>query len=208
MTALDSWLQKATRQLSHDSAAQVRREIQEHYESAREAALNSGAHSGAADRTAVASLGDAKTANCQYRNVLLTKAEARLLREGNWEARAVCSRSWLKGVLLGLPVAALIGATVFLLRGATAVAQSLLVAGMGLGLLFAVPLLPVYTLWRARVFRCVKWALFLAVLAFGFGLNSPWLLIACLWPIAWVEWTRFSIRRKLPVSEWPKQLYL
>ena len=39
MTALESWLQQATRHLSAESAAQVRTEIREHYESAREAAL-------------------------------------------------------------------------------------------------------------------------------------------------------------------------
>jgi hypothetical protein len=208
MTALDRWLQEATRQLSHDSAAQVRREIQEHYESAREIAVNSGLTAEEADRSAVSALGEARTANCQYRHVLLTKSEARLLREGNWEARAVCSRSWLKWAMLALPVAVLMGATVSLLRGSVALAQSLLVVGMGMGLLLAGPLLPVYTPSRSRIFRFVKWLVFLAILGFGFGLESPWLLIACLWPIAWIERTRFSIRRKLPVAEWPKQLYL
>src|SRR5882724_848375 len=102
MTALDIWLKQATRHLAQASAAQVRGEIQEHYESAREAAMSSGASADEADRLAVAALGDSQVANCQYRNVLLTSAEARLLREGNWEARAVCSRPWLKGMFLAI----------------------------------------------------------------------------------------------------------
>ena len=38
--------------------------------------------------------------------------------------------------------------------------------------------------------------------------HLSWLLISCLWLVARIEWTRVSIRRKLPVAEWPKQLYL
>jgi general stress protein YciG len=43
MTELDSWLKQATRHLSKESVAQVRTEIREHYESAREAAMSGGA---------------------------------------------------------------------------------------------------------------------------------------------------------------------
>src|ERR1700758_103163 len=78
---LDSWLNRATRHLSKDSVAQVRAEILEHYESARDAAIGSGATADEADRSAIAALGDAKIANCQYRNVMLTSSEAKLLRE-------------------------------------------------------------------------------------------------------------------------------
>jgi hypothetical protein len=46
-------------------------------------------------------------------------------------------------------------------------------------------------------------------LAFGpSALKMWWLLMSCLWPVVWIEWARISIRRKLPVAEWPKQLYL
>ena len=55
---LDCWLQQATRSLSKDSTAQVRTEIQEHYQSAREA-----------NRMALIALGDARIANTQYRRV-------------------------------------------------------------------------------------------------------------------------------------------
>jgi len=213
MTRLDSWLQQATRHLSKDSAAQVRTEIREHYESALEAVISSGAtiSEDEADRLAVAALGDAKAANCQYRRVLLTSAEARMLREGNWEARAVCSRPWLKWLLLALPLTALITATAFFLKGAITLASALLAGGIALGFLFGAPFLPVYTPARGRTFRCVKWVVLVAMLLVILGpdaLKWSWLLFSCLWPVAWIEWTRVSIRRKLPVAQWPKQLYL
>ena len=213
MTALESWLTQATRCLSKDSIAQVRSEIQEHYESARAAALSGGAtiDEVEADRLAVADLGDARIANCQYRKVLLTSSEARMLREGNWEARAICSRPWLKWLLLAMPLAALVAATALFLTGASSLAWTLLAGGIGIGFLFAAPFLPVYTPSRGRVFRCVKWVVLLAILLLAFGpdtLKSSWLLFSCLWPMYWIERTRVSIRRKLPVGEWPKQLYL
>jgi hypothetical protein len=211
MTGLDSWLKQATRHLSKDSAAQVRTEIQDHYASARETAMGDGATVDEADRLALTALVDAKAANCQYRNVLLTSAEARMLREGNWEARAVCSRPWLKWLLLAVPAAALLAATALFLTGAISTARVLLVGGIGMGLLFAAPFLPVYTPSRGRLFRRVKWVVLIGMLVLAFGpdaLKWSWLPASCLWPMAWIEWTRISIRRKLRVAEWPKQLYL
>ena len=211
MSRLDYWLNEATRGLSKDSAAQVRSEIQEHYESAHEASLSTGASADDADRFAVTALGDAHDANRQYRGVLLTSGEAKLLREGNWESRAFYSSAWMKWLLATPAAAALLIGTAFLLTGATGLAQVLLTAGTGMGLLFAAPLLPIYTPSRARIFRFVKWVVLIAMLVLAFGpraLKWSWLLTSCLWPMAWVEWTRLSIRRKLPVSKWPKQLYL
>ena len=57
----------ATHDLSLTSAAQVRAEIKEHFESAREAAIGAGSNPADADRTAVAALGDPRAANCEYR---------------------------------------------------------------------------------------------------------------------------------------------
>lgn len=205
-TELETWLRQASRRLSRDSAAQVRTEIQEHYESARDAAVIGGSTEEEANRLALTALGDARTANCQYRRVLLTSAEARLLREGNWEARAVCSRPGLKWSLLAIPVIVLFAAAAFFLTGALDTARVLLAGGIMMSL-FLVPLfLPLYTSSRARVFRFVKWAALIAVL--GLAFQWSWLFVACLWPVAWVEWRRISIRRKLPIAEWPKQLYL
>lgn len=211
MTRLDGWLKQATRHLSQNSAAQVRAEIQEHYESAREVAMSTGATADEADQKAVAALGDARTANCQYRKVLLTSTEARILGQGNWEARAICSRRWLKQTLVTSSFAALIGAEIFFLLGATEIARMLLIPGLGMGLLFAAPMFPVYTPSRSRIYRVVKWAVMFAMFALAFGPNTlkwSWLLISCLWPFFWVERTRASIRRKLRVEEWPRQLYL
>lgn len=208
MTALHQWLAQATRHLSKDSAAQVRTEIQEHYESAREAAMSRGATAEEAEGLAVTALGNAKAANCQYRKVLLTSAEARMLRDGNREARAICSRLWLKRMLLAMPVAALLAACALFLHGAIAAARVLLPAGIAMGLLFAAPYLPIYTPSRSRVYRLVKWAVLVGLLWDVLGadaLKYCWLPV---WIPAWTEWTRVSIRRKLTVVEWPKQLYL
>jgi hypothetical protein len=211
MTRLDGWLNQATRGLSKDSSAQVRTEIREHYELAREAAICRGEIGDEADRMAVTALGDAHAANREYRKVLLTAAEARMLGDAKWEARAVCSRPWLKWTLLALPLAALSAASGFFLIGAIAVARVLLVSGIGTGVFLSALFLPVYTPLRGRVFRCVKWVVLIAMLVLAFGpdaLKWSWLLASSLWPMAWIEWTRVSIRRKLPVAKWPKPLYL
>lgn len=160
-----------------------------------------------AARFAVTALGDAKAANRQYRSVLLTSAEARMLRDGNWEARVVCSRPWLKWLLPAIPVVAFLAATAFFLAGAIATTRVLLAGGIAMSLVFVAPFLPLYTPSHARVFRVVK---FLAMIgALWLALQWSWLLlILCVYSLAWTEWTRVSIRRKLPVAEWPKQLYL
>jgi hypothetical protein len=211
MSGLDNWLRQATRHLAKHSAAQVRTEIQQHYESARDAAIHDGATADEAARSALNALGDPKTANRQYRHVLLTSAEARMLRDGNWEARAVCSRPWLKWLVLAAPGAAVAAAAALFLTGQIAVARDVLIIGLGMSPLFAAPFLPIYTASRGRVFRCVKLIAMTGAILLIFGpeaLKWSWLLFSCLWPLAWTEWMRASIRRKLPVAAWPKQLYL
>ncbi len=211
MSEIEIWLKQATRCLSRDSAAQVRAEIQQHYESARETALNGGATGEEADRLAMSALGDARTANRQYRKVLLTSAEARVLGQGNWEARALCAHSRLKNGLLAIPLAALAAAVGFYLNGSMDLARVLLAVGIAMGLLFTAPFLPIYTVSRGRVFRVVRWVALASVLWLAWGpdaLKWSWLLFSCLWPVYWIERTRVSIRRKLPIGRWPKQLYL
>lgn len=210
-TTFETWLALATRHLSRDAAAQVRYEIREHYDTTRENAMERGSTSEEAERLALAALGDAKAANRQYRKVMLTAGEARVLREGNWEAGAVCSRSWLKWVLLMTPVATLLAGMDFYFSGAMGVARVLLVGGVALSMLFVAPFLPVYTPARSRIYRVVKWVVLAAILVVAFWpalLQWSWLMLSCLWAMAWVEWTRISIRRKLPVERWPRQLYL
>jgi len=207
MTGLESWLKQATRSLSRESAARVRSEIHEHYESAREAAMTRGAEADEADRSAVAALGDARTANRQYRKVLLTSAEAKMLAESNWEARAVCSRPWLKWMLLAITAGALVAGAVLLATGPIQLARLALACGLAMGIFVAAPFLPIYTASRARAFRGVKWVALMGVCMLALW-EQPWLMASCLWPLAWIELTRISIRRKLPVAQWPRQLYL
>jgi len=209
--ALDWWLQQATRRLSKESAAQVRAEIQEHYESAREVAIAGGASPDEAGRTALSALGDPKIANAQYRRVLLTASEARVLREGNWEARVVCSTSWLRWLLSAVSLVALLAAGALLRAGSIAPGRVLLALSLGIGFALLSLQLPIYTPSRARVFRYFRWITQagLLLLAFGPGaLKIQWLLIVCAWQLTWVEVQRASIRRKLPVANWPRQLYL
>jgi len=208
---LEMWLKRATLHLSRDAVAQVRTEISEHYDDALESATAGGASVDEGDHVAMAALGDAGVANREYRKVLLTSGEARLLREGNWEARAIGSHRWLKHLLVAMPAAAVLGGLVLLLAGATGVAQVLLAGGLGIGIVFAGTLLPMYTAGRSLAFRIVKWTVLAGILVLAFwplGLQWSWLLVSCLWPMAWAEWTRASIRRKLPVTKWPKQLYM
>ena len=211
MTQLDLWLNQATRHLSRDSAAQVRAEIQEHYQSAREAALAGGATTEESITSAISALGDPKTANCQYRNVLLTSAEARLLRQGQREAEAVCSRISIKIFLLAMPAVALWSSAALFLRGSNELARTLLVGGVALLVAFGAPFLPIYTPTRSRIFRRIKYIALAVTFALVFGkdaLSWTWLLACTVWPIFWIESTRTSIRRKLPVARWPKHLYL
>jgi hypothetical protein len=206
-TELELWLKQATRHLSKDAAAQVRTEILEHYESAREAAMSAGSMSNSADRLAVTALGDARIANRQYRHVLLTSTEAKLLGDGNREERMVCAYPWLKGLLLAIPAVALLASLAFLLKGKPDAAMGLLEGAVGLAVWSATPFLPIYTPWRGRFLRLVKWAVLLAAL-WMVGFQWSWLFISCLSWMAWMEWTRISIRRKIPIAQWPKQLYL
>jgi hypothetical protein len=122
----DSWLQQATRSLAKDSVAQVRTEIQEHYQSAREDAISGGASQDEANRMALNALGDAKVANMQYRRVLLTASEARLLQQGNREAGVVCSISWRQWLLLAISLIALLAAGGFFGLAGSGRAASLL----------------------------------------------------------------------------------
>ena len=207
MTHLESWIKQATRGLGWDSTLRVRREIEQHYESAKEAAMSAGETAAQADYTAVMALGDPKQANCQYREVLLTSSEVGQLRQ----EKCFFSRRWMKWALLAVPVATLATALRFAFDGSSDVARILFAASIGMAILFGIPFLPVYTPRRSRIFRGVKWVVMIGMLTAAFGPDTfkmSWLLFSCLWPMAWIEFKRMSIRRKLPVSQWPKQLYL
>ncbi len=131
---------QATRGLSKDSTARVQAEIREHYESAWEGAMGGGSSSSDADRLAISALGDAATANRQYRRLLSTSAEARMLRRGI--AKHVFSLKWAR---LAIPLVALVAAAVFFSVHADALAQVLLVAGVCMSVAFLAPFLPIYS---------------------------------------------------------------
>jgi hypothetical protein len=230
-TALDTWLARATRQLSADSAAQVRAEIAQHYESAREDALATGVNTDEADRSAVTSLGDPRAANSQYREVLITRSEAKLLRSSACEARFFSSTPVRKRLLVLIPaVAATCAATAYAVATITApfaigfaasananataglVARIAIVAAILTALIFAVPLLPIYTPARARIYRAAKWLTVISLSLFLFDrahlLDWSWLSLNCFSFVAWTEVKRMSLRRKIPSAAWPKHLYL
>jgi hypothetical protein len=231
MTALDTWLARATRQLSADSAAQVRTEIAQHYESAREDAIASGATADEADRVAVAALGDPKSANSQYREVLITRSEAQLLRSSACEARFFSSTPLRKRLLAIVPAAAaMCAAAAYAVATITApfaipfavtasanataslIARIATVAAILTAVVFAVPLLPIYTPSRARIYRAAKWltVIALSVLLFdpAHRLQWSWLVLNCFSFVAWTELKLMSLRRKIPAANWPKHLYL
>ena len=208
MSGIDLWLNRATSRLSADSAAQVASEIRAHYDSARESALAAGATASDADAAALAALGDPVAANREYRKVLLTKSEARVLRQGVWESGAFCAR---RRALLSVPGIALLASAALMVTGHPAFARDLLIVGTGVALLLLLPFLPLYTASRSRWGRYAKWILLAALPVAVLGSDSVrycGLLFACAWPIFHVERTRESIRRKLPIARWPKHLYL
>ena len=173
MSALNTWLNLATRYLSKDVAARVRSEIEQHYESSREAALDSGATAEEAEQHALAALGDAKESNREYREVLLTSAEAKLLRDGNGEARIICSRPWLKWLRAAAPVALMWTAVALYASGATDPARDLFAIGLMVGFMFAAPFLPVYTPTKARIFRIVKYVAICGALVLVSSVPTP-----------------------------------
>lgn len=211
MTELDIWLRRATRHLSNNSAAQVRTEICLHYESARDDALEKSVTPSDAERQALIDLGDPAIANCDYRRVLLTAAEARMLRESKWEANAVRSRPWLKRIILAAHLGLLAAAEGLFVVFHSAIARDVALSAIGMIPFTAAFFLPIYTPLRGFIFRCAKWIVLTSALLLLLGprtLENSWLLFSCLGPVATIEITRASIRRKLPIKAWPKHLYL
>ena len=202
MLTLETWLEQATRSLSKESANQVRSEIEDHYKAACEET---------SPGEALRALGDPSAANRQYRQTLFTASEANFLHTSKCEAQALCTRPLLKWLSRSAPILALVAATVFFWSGQTATAIALLGGGLTMSVFLLAPLLPIYTRKRSRIARIVKWTLFTATFALAFGpdpLKNAWLIGACLWPLAWMEWKRANIRRKTYSAQWPKHLYL
>jgi hypothetical protein len=63
--------------------------------------------------------------------------------KGNWEARAVCSRPWLKRLILAMPLAIAAAVAALLITGHVPVARDILIGGIGMSPLVAALLLPI-----------------------------------------------------------------
>jgi len=204
---LNQWLNEATFKLSTESSARVRTEIQEHYELAREEALASGVSETEADIIAVKSLGDARTANRQYRRVLLTASEAKMLKRQRDDEAASVRRPWVRWLK---PAYFLVPALLIVAYGPGwdwQLVHWLVFAGvLELAQLLVMQFLPVYTVGRGRVYRWVLWGVFVVGIWSTIGLWGL-VLIFVLGSVL-NEWQRACIRGKLPVAEWPKRLYL
>ena len=210
MTDLQVWLKRVTRGLSREAAHQVRHEIEDHYLSARDAALEQGAAPDQADRQALAALGDAEIANMRYRSVLLTKEEAKMLRgvkrDGEFfRCRPELGRAFRLGPCLLLCVAAAAYA-----MDAPNLARIMLAATLGLGMIFTVPTFSIYTPARSKVYRHAKGPVVLLALWLANGPSFHWLGITLigLAVFGWTELVCASLRKKLPVEQWPYMLYL
>ena len=181
---LELWLHRATRGLSADSAAQVRREIQQHFQAAKEDAVS--------EHAALRALGDPGVANCEYKKVLLTKEEARLLRSSKCLEYAYGSRPWLNYSLLAIPVfLPLLVFTVYWLGFVTA-AKIVLVSGVLISLVLVAPFLPVYTPARSRAFRVAKWTILFGAIWVAAGFPP---ITAFMWevlPSFWIAGKTFK----------------
>lgn len=210
MNELETWLRHATRRLSHEAALKVRAEITEHFEATQNAALAAGATESEATRQALDNLGDPRLANCGYRDVLLTAEEARLLREGSREARALCSRTWIRPAAVAGYLVLLAAAAVFAITGHSDYATDALLASFAMSPFIGALFLHINTPARGLAFRISKWIALATACFLILGPNIrqyAWLPITCLSPIAVTEITRASIRRKLPIKAWPRHLY-
>ena len=113
--------------------------------------------------------------------------------------------------MLTSPIATLLLSVVFFFGGKVALSRDVFYLALAVAFFLAVPFLPIYTPARSRVYRIAKWAVLIVVLSLLLGRDAfrySWLFASCLWIPIWTEWTRYCIRRKLPVAEWPRQLYL
>ena len=216
MTDFQVWLKRVTRGLSQEAKNQVRREIEDHYLSVRDAALAQGAAPDQADRHALAALGDAETANIRYRSVLLTKEEAKMLRRVKRDGEFFrCRPALVRAFRLGPFLLLCVSAAAYAIN-AENLARIMLAATLGVGMIFSVPTFSIYTPARSQVYRYAKWPVVLMAvwLANGrsfhhwFGITLIGLAVFGWADWVWTDWVCASLRKKLPVEQWPKMLYL
>ena len=129
---------------------------------------------------AVTALGDARIANRQYRQVLLT-ADVKLLRTASsWVRMWSAPFLWMRGLMLAVPVALLMVSLAFLLTGNPDKAKGLLEGAIGVAVWSATPFLPIYTPMARTLLRLAKWA----VLFDRDGADVPMVLAVHFVPVA------------------------
>ena len=78
---LDGWLSIATRKLCSESQERIRKEIEEHYNESVDAARSQGYRDADAQRLAIETLGNPRSAARSFRRHHLTKFQAGLVKE-------------------------------------------------------------------------------------------------------------------------------
>lgn len=202
MPPLEQWLSVATRGLCESAAELVRAEIGEHYASAIESAAMGGGDPRDAERVAIDALGDAEIANRQYRRVLLTEREEDVLRGFTSRGGQLWRGTWivLSAVLLVVVPSSTLGVAkytcAFILLDALLrmVPVGSIRAGWFVRILRWVNSLVFYTMWFASTLAFAKFA---AVLIPVFAVGTMHM-----------EYRLFVIRRKLPVEQWPRRLWV
>ncbi len=211
--SINDWIGVAACGLEKDAWVRVREESYAHYESAREESLRQGASEEHANSAALASLGNARAANKQYKTIHLTEWENKLMRQDECATMALGKRPYF----LIVPLALLCGAVAAFAINPGPLTLLLLVGAAGLCFVFGVPfLIPINTPLRGIIYRTIRVTWLVAIIWFAYGIDGrreSWAMffsmgVPVLWVIAWLEWSRASARRKLPRAEWPRSLYL
>jgi hypothetical protein len=201
MQTLEQWLDVATHGLCDSAAARVRAEIGEHYLSAIESASREGVDPLDAERRALSALGEAKSANRQYRRVLVTESEARTLSQ-------LTSRWPPVGAILVLGTTAIYAVSV-----RTSELNYLFVCFAIQTVLRAIPISSIRAGWIVRILRWGNDTLFYTfwfVTAMAF-MKSPvqaaGIIVMALGAVH-REYKFFVLRRKVPVEQWPRMLWI
>ena len=123
----------------------------------------------------------------------------------------ICANNWVKWMMLSTPGTLLLLSTIFLAMHQYNLARGMLVFGALMAIFFMPPFLPIYTVSRGRIYRAIKSIVLIGGVLVLFGWDSRiglWLASCCFFPMFFNEWKRMMIRRKLPIGQWPKQLFL
>lgn len=201
MQTPEQWLSVATRGLCDSAAERIRAEIGEHIASAIESAGTADIDPLEAERQTVAALGDAKIANRQYRRVLLTEGEDALLRSlRSWWV----SWGWL---LMGIPL--LLMALALKNSGSIYVPAMVLMEGV-------LRTIPFRSIRAGSIVRVVRWGVLTIVLTMmavsysgaveGIGMVGGVVYITVF--ILHREYKFSVLRRKVPVEQWPRWLWV